>query len=239
MKKALLSLAVLAASGTYIAAANHALPIGHSQQPDKVDVAPAMAGDQKAPTQSMLSTATTSKIPASAGTPAATAPTATVVAATPPVIAPQPPVSMPPVNEGDDAETGSAAIAAASPPIPAPRPADAPRPTIQTAQANSSAVGGQYRDGTYDGNDDNAYYGRVKVEVTIANQRIVGVKALDYPSDRRTSRSINSQALPLLRQEVIAAQDANVDIVSGATLTSEAYIKSLHEALAKAIGNRA
>ncbi|MBN9166014.1 MAG: hypothetical protein J0I07_34010, partial [Myxococcales bacterium] len=73
-----------------------------------------------------------------------------------------------------------------------------------------------YRDGTYTGTSENAYYGRVQVQVTVANHQIAAVKVLSYPSDRRTSRYINSQALPMLKQEVIAADSANVDTVSGA-----------------------
>jgi uncharacterized protein with FMN-binding domain len=96
-----------------------------------------------------------------------------------------------------------------------------------------------YRDGSYTGSSENAYYGRVQVRVTIASQKIVGVTVLDYPQDRRTSRYINSQALPVLKREVIAADSANVDTVSGATLTSEAYIRSLTKALNQAGGANA
>ena len=51
-----------------------------------------------------------------------------------------------------------------------------------------------------------------------------------------TSRSqfIMSQALPLLRQEFLVAQNANIQMVSGATYTSQAFVKSLQSALLKA-----
>jgi uncharacterized protein with FMN-binding domain len=48
------------------------------------------------------------------------------------------------------------------------------------------------------------------------------------------SQFIMSQALPILRQEFLAAQSAKIQSVSGATLTSEAFIQSLQSALAKA-----
>ena len=120
------------------------------------------------------------------------------------------------------------------PPLPRPRPADAP--TVETAQAaaGAQASAGQYRDGTYTGTDENAYYGRVQVQVTVVNSQIASVKMLDYPSDRRTSRYINSQALPILKQEAIQAQSGDVDFVSGATLTSRAYVASLSDALDQA-----
>jgi uncharacterized protein with FMN-binding domain len=60
----------------------------------------------------------------------------------------------------------------------------------------------------------------------------VGAKPSVRP--RGSSRYINSQALPLLKQEVMAADSANVDTISGATLTSEAYIRSLSSALQQA-----
>jgi uncharacterized protein with FMN-binding domain len=57
---------------------------------------------------------------------------------------------------------------------------------------------------------------------------------LQYPADRSTSRYINAQALPVLDSEVVSAQSALVDIVSGATLTSDAYLRSLNSALRQA-----
>jgi uncharacterized protein with FMN-binding domain len=52
-----------------------------------------------------------------------------------------------------------------------------------------------------------------------------------YPNDRRTSIRINATAVPDLQQEAIQAQSANVDIISGATLTSQAFVQSLQVAL--------
>lgn len=95
----------------------------------------------------------------------------------------------------------------------------------------NTTAGGQYRDGQYTGNDANAFYGRVQVKAVIQNGRIVDVQFLDYPHDRRTSQRINNQAMPYLTSEAIQAQNAHVDIISGATLTSEAFIQSLQAAL--------
>ena len=63
---------------------------------------------------------------------------------------------------------------------------------------------------------------------------MTSLKLLQWPNDRRTSIRINRRALPMLREEAISAQSAHVDIVSGATLTSRAFIRSLGGALAKA-----
>jgi uncharacterized protein with FMN-binding domain len=121
------------------------------------------------------------------------------------------------------------------PPLPRPRPTP-PTPALQPATSTAAADNGGLKDGTYTGSSENAYYGRVQVKVTVASHRIAAVDVLDYPKDRRTSRYINSQALPLLQQEVIAANSANVDTISGATLTSEAYLRSLNRALSQAGG---
>jgi uncharacterized protein with FMN-binding domain len=40
--------------------------------------------------------------------------------------------------------------------------------------------------------------------------------------------------VPYLQQEAVQAQNANVNIVTGATLTSEGFIQSLQSALANA-----
>jgi uncharacterized protein with FMN-binding domain len=91
-----------------------------------------------------------------------------------------------------------------------------------------------YRDGSYSGDSVNAYFGNVQVEAVIGGGKLASVKILDYPQDRGTSVRINSAALPQLVQEAISSQSANVDIVSGATQTSQAFEQSLASALAKA-----
>jgi len=60
------------------------------------------------------------------------------------------------------------------------------------------------------------------------------VQFLQYPSDRNTSIRINSRAMPILKQEAISAQNANVNIVSGATDSSQAFQQSLASALSQA-----
>lgn len=93
---------------------------------------------------------------------------------------------------------------------------------------------GQYANGTYTGSPANAYYGTVQVEAIIQNGALADVKFLQYPNDRNTSRYINSQAMPALISEAIQSQSAQVDGVSGATDTSQAFIQSLGSALAQA-----
>ena len=91
-----------------------------------------------------------------------------------------------------------------------------------------------FKDGQYTGDITDAYYGNVQVKANISGGKISDVQFLQYPNDRRTSVSINSQAMPYLKQEAIQSQNANVDIVSGATQTSRAFRQSLQSALDKA-----
>ena len=92
-----------------------------------------------------------------------------------------------------------------------------------------------YKNGIYTGDVADAFYGNVQVEVTINGGKISDVKFLQYPNDRQTSIEINSQATPMLIQEAIQAQSAQVDGVSGATQTSIAFRQSLQSALSKAV----
>jgi len=74
-------------------------------------------------------------------------------------------------------------------------------------------------------------WGPVQVQVRIAAGRITEVSVLQQPNGNRTDREINGYALPELRQQVLSAQSANIDGVSGATVTSDGYRRSLQSAL--------
>ncbi|HWB37015.1 MAG TPA: FMN-binding protein, partial [Rugosimonospora sp.] len=71
----------------------------------------------------------------------------------------------------------------------------------------------------------------VQVQVTITTDKITDITVLQQPSGNREDRQINSSALPELHDQVIAAQSANIDGVSGATVTSDGYRESLQAAL--------
>jgi uncharacterized protein with FMN-binding domain len=120
--------------------------------------------------------------------------------------------------------------------LPRPRPAYRPTAAVQpvTRVAMKVVSNGRYADGTYTGPVVDAYYGLVQIQAIVQRGQIADIAVLQYPSDRRLSVRINRYALPLLRDEVVSAQSANVDIVSGATLTSEAFIRSLGSALRSA-----
>jgi uncharacterized protein with FMN-binding domain len=110
-----------------------------------------------------------------------------------------------------------------------------PRPTAPGAGASGTTIAGSLRDGTVTGQLIDMRYGPVQVQVTIAGGRITDVTALELPAGGRSGR-ISSFAEPNLRSEVLTAQSANIDIVSGATYTSDAYAQSLQSALDQARG---
>ncbi|MDP9483029.1 MAG: FMN-binding protein, partial [Chloroflexota bacterium] len=74
----------------------------------------------------------------------------------------------------------------------------------------------------------------VQVQVTIANGQVADVIALQLPADRSRSAQISQYAEPILRSEALQAQNAQIDLVSGATYTSDAYAQSLQGALDQA-----
>ena len=73
--------------------------------------------------------------------------------------------------------------------------------------------------------------GNVQVRASINGGRITEITPVTVPSTNSRSREINKHAVPQLRTEALAAQSAQIDAVSGATLTSDGYAKSLQAAL--------
>ncbi len=108
-------------------------------------------------------------------------------------------------------------------PVVKPTPTPAPVKTV-----------GQYKDGTYTGISADATYGNIQTKVIISGGKITDVQFLDSPHSRSYSIQVNSIAKPLLAQEAIQAQNAQVNGVSGATFSSGAFIQSLTSALAQA-----
>lgn len=73
-------------------------------------------------------------------------------------------------------------------------------------------------------------WGPVQATLVVQGKRLVDVR-ISAPTERARSAFINQQAVPWLRQETLQAQSANINLISGATLTSEAYAQSLQAAL--------
>ena len=84
------------------------------------------------------------------------------------------------------------------------------------------------------GDEASTRWGPVQVQLTVANGTITDVSVVQYPSGNGRDQQINARALPMLIQETLDAQNATIDMVSGATVTSEGYLESLQSALDKA-----
>ena len=81
------------------------------------------------------------------------------------------------------------------------------------------------------GPDIGTRFGDVQVQAVFRGQQLIDVRAIRLPFDHERSREISDYAGPRLRAEALRAQSANIDLVSGATYTSEGYIQSLQSAL--------
>lgn len=97
--------------------------------------------------------------------------------------------------------------------------------TSSSGSSNSSASG------TYKGNTVQTRFGPVQVQITVASGKITDVTALQLTNTDGKSIQISNRAAPLLRSKVLAAQSANIQTVSGATITSDAYLTSLQAAI--------
>jgi hypothetical protein len=86
---------------------------------------------------------------------------------------------------------------------------------------------------TIDGPVVSTRYGPIQVEISVAGGHVADIVALQLPTSRRSGQ-ISRYAEPILRQEALTAQSAAIDVVSGATYTSDAYARSLQAALDQA-----
>jgi uncharacterized protein with FMN-binding domain len=100
-------------------------------------------------------------------------------------------------------------------------------PGTGSSGSSGSSSGGS----TFTGDSVDTRWGPVQVRITVAGRRITDVQAVVYPQGNGRDVEINNYALPQLHDEVIAAQSAGIDAISGATVTSDGYISSLQSAI--------
>ncbi|MFD6068151.1 MULTISPECIES: FMN-binding protein [Amycolatopsis] len=102
--------------------------------------------------------------------------------------------------------------------------------TVAVAAPSTSISDGGASEGaerTIDGSVESNRYGTVQVRLVLsAEDRISEVRLLQRPTSGR-----GVAAIPILQEETLTAQSADIDTVSGATSTSESYVKSLQAAL--------
>ena len=114
---------------------------------------------------------------------------------------------------------------------PAHHPPGRPSPPVRIALPSPSAAQRAYHSGVATGAAARTDYGAVQVRVTVTHGRIVNVTALRLPHGNQMDIQLSKPAATVLERRVISAQRANVDMVSGATYTSEGYLRSLQSAL--------
>ncbi|MGW2932753.1 FMN-binding protein [Streptomyces sp. NPDC001156] len=102
--------------------------------------------------------------------------------------------------------------------------------------SGSSATAGTAGTRTVTGDSVETRYGPVQVRITVKNGELTDVTAVTYPQENPRDQEINSYAVPQLNREALAARSANIDVVSGATYTSQGYQQSLQSALDSAKG---
>lgn len=124
-----------------------------------------------------------------------------------------------------------------------PTPADVPTTTTTTAPPPSSTETVRPRTTTtllparaITGQDIGTQFGDVQVQAVLRGQQLIDVRSIRLPFDHARSRTISDYAGPRLRAEALRAQSADIDLISGATYTSEGYIQSLQSALDVARG---
>ena len=123
--------------------------------------------------------------------------------------------SAPPSGSSGSATSGSAGSAASS--------------------TGQSASGSTLKSGTFTGSTIQIPFGNVQVQVVVKGGRITDVQPLQMPTAHARSQMISQYVAPMLRQEALQAQNAQINLVSGATYTSEAYAQSLQAALDQAV----
>jgi uncharacterized protein with FMN-binding domain len=104
----------------------------------------------------------------------------------------------------------------------------------ETGASSTSKTGPSTYTGTVTGTEADTRWGPVQVKVTLASGKITAVDVVEEPDSNGRDQEINADAVPQLVQETLQAQNAQIDMISGATYTSQGYIQSLQAALDQA-----
>ena len=113
-------------------------------------------------------------------------------------------------------------------------PATPATTTVAVAAVPSAGATTSGADSTVTGSVAQTRWGPVQVTIAVTGGHITAVDVPVYPDGNGKDKQINARALPILTQETVAAQSADIDMVSGATVTSDGYLQSLQSALDQA-----
>lgn len=120
--------------------------------------------------------------------------------------------------------SGTGSTTTSAPPTSGSTPSSSPTTTTQPASGVRSATGDQV----------NYNYGVLSVSVSVSGSKItkIGIASIDDGGNPR-SQSIDQQSIPMLEQQAMQVQSANIQGVSGASFTSAGFAQSLQSALTK------
>jgi uncharacterized protein with FMN-binding domain len=103
-------------------------------------------------------------------------------------------------------------------------------PTSKKPSASSAAGAAK----SYTGSSIDTNYGPVQVQITVVDGRVTKAKVTQVPWNGGRDQETNGYAVPILNKEAVQARSGTIDMVSGATFTSDGYIQSLQSAIDKA-----
>ena len=101
-----------------------------------------------------------------------------------------------------------------------------PTPTATSSSSGSASTPSTSSKKVVQGTAINTSKGTVQVQVTFEGDKISAVSMLQQPDHPQTTA-----AVPVLIEETLKAQSSKIDTVSGATITSDAYVQSLQAAI--------
>jgi uncharacterized protein with FMN-binding domain len=104
-------------------------------------------------------------------------------------------------------------------------------PSGSTSSTATTGNGSGATTGSFTGGAAQTQYGPVQVRISVSSGKIVSANAVQVPQESDRDVRINSQAVPILNEEAVQAQSAQIDAVSGATYTSQGYVRSLQSAI--------
>ena len=121
-------------------------------------------------------------------------------------------------------------------------PAAIGTPSAGGASGSSGASGGSDAgDGTatagaktVTGQAASTIYGPVQVQIMVTGGKVTAARAVEYPQGTPRDSQINAYAIPVLDREAASVGSSKIDMVSGATYTSQGYVTSLQSALDQA-----
>jgi hypothetical protein len=105
---------------------------------------------------------------------------------------------------------------------------------VASAPASGASGGSTAGARTVTGAAASTIYGPVQVQITVKDGHVTTARAVEYPKAFQQDQQINAFAIPELNREAVTAGSAKIDMVSGATYTSQGYISSLQSALDQA-----